>query len=112
MSSNERERQLQQREQELRDRELSLRLQELEAEISQKQIVHQPGVYKTTPHQKPQGSLKRFYRKLANIAKFVAIVVIAVAAVRIASWLAGVIIVGGIAWLAYKIFFESDEHEP
>jgi fatty-acid desaturase len=107
MNSDKR-RQLQQWEQELRDRELAVRLRELEAEISQQQSSHRTHLKNAEPQTQPLSLLKRFYRKLENVAKFIGIVVLVVIGIQVASWLAGTFIVIGIVWLAYKIFFEND----
>jgi fatty-acid desaturase len=100
--------QFQQWEQELRDRELAIRLRELEAEINQQRSPHQAHLRNATPQSNPLNFVKRFYRKLENVAKFIGIVVLVIIGVQIASWLAGTFIVIGIVWLAYKIFFEND----
>lgn len=101
-------RQLQQWEQELRDRELTVRLRELEAEINQQHPPHHAHLKNAAPHAEPLNFIKRFYRKLEKVAKFLGIVVLVVIGIQIASWLAGTFILIGIVWLAYKIFFEND----
>ncbi len=107
MNSDKRQ-QLQQWEQELRDRELAVRLRELEAEISQQHSSRHSHLKNAAPHAQPLNFLRRFYRKLENVAKFIGIVVLVVIGIQIASWLAGTFIVIVIVWLAYKIFFEND----
>lgn len=91
----------QQREKELQERERALRLRELEAELSQ------PALLPTTKHQETR-SLQRWTKKARTIVTFVGIVLVTVVAVRIAAQLAGVVMVLGIAWIAYKLFFERD----
>jgi hypothetical protein len=100
--------QFQQWEQELRDRELAVRLRELEAEVNQQHPPHHAHLRNAAPRAEPLNVLKRFYRRLENIAKFIGIVVLMIISIQIASWLAGTFMVIGIVWLAYKIFFEND----
>jgi hypothetical protein len=45
--------------------------------------------------------------KLSNIGKFLAVVVAVVVAIKVANQVAYVVIVGAIAWIAYKIFFDG-----
>ncbi|HEY9638756.1 MAG TPA: hypothetical protein V6D14_35560 [Coleofasciculaceae cyanobacterium] len=101
-SQDDQEKELRRREQELQAREHAIRLRELESEINQ------PLVHQTVKHREPESSLKRWYRQLVNVGKFVGIVVAVVVGIKVATWLATVIIVGGIAWVAYKLFFEGD----
>ncbi|MDX2215356.1 MAG: hypothetical protein SFY66_18985 [Oculatellaceae cyanobacterium bins.114] len=110
-----REEELRRREQELRERELQLRLRELEAEIHQlpphssQPSSQQPPLLHPTKHEAPPSKVKTWMKKLTTVGKFLAIVVAVVVAVRVASWLATVVIIAGIAWLAYKILFEDDK---
>jgi Flp pilus assembly protein TadB len=101
-SQNDNKNELQRRERELQEREKALRLRELEAEINQ------PPLYETAKHQEPQSSLKRRYGQLINVAKFLAIVVAVVVTIKVGLTLAYVLMIGAIAWVAYKIFLESD----
>lgn len=91
-----------QREKELREREHALRLRELEAEL------HQSMPLPTSKHHEPTRSVQQWTKKAKNIALFVGIVVVTVVAVKIATQLAAGVIVLGIAWVAYKLFFESN----
>ena len=101
-SPDDKEQQLRRREQELMDREREIRLRELESEINQ------PPLHQTVKHQEKESPLKQRYGKLVKVGKFVAIVVAVVVSIKIATWLASVILVGAVAWVAYKIFFEGD----
>jgi Flp pilus assembly protein TadB len=101
-SQDDNENELQRRERELQEREKALRLRELEAEIDQ------PSLYETAKHQEPQSSLKRRYGQLINVAKFLAIVVGVVVVIKVGQTLAYVVMVGAIAWVAYKIFLETE----
>ncbi|GET36446.1 hypothetical protein [Microseira wollei] len=105
-SPNDKERELRRRQRELEERERAIRLRELEAEINQ----IEPPVYQTT-HHTPQKPRKLTMKKLANIGKFFALVVVTVISLKIASWLTGVIIVAGIAGLGYVFFFKSENRK-
>ncbi|MDP8964247.1 MAG: hypothetical protein M3O33_09745 [Cyanobacteriota bacterium] len=101
-SQDDKENELRRRERELQAREQAIRLRELDAEINQ------PPLLQTAKHREPNSSLKPWYGKLVNVGKFLAVVVTVVIAIRVATWLATVIMVGAVAWVAYKIFLESD----
>ncbi|HEY9709530.1 MAG TPA: hypothetical protein V6D48_15100 [Oculatellaceae cyanobacterium] len=101
-SPDNKEQQLRRREQELKDREREIRLRELETEINQ------PPLHQTVKHQDKESSLKQRYGTLVKVGKFVAIVVAVVVSIKIATWLASVILVGAVAWVAYKLFLEGD----
>ena len=103
-SQHNKDEELQRREQELRDREHALRLREIEAELSQPSL----GVSPTVKHTEPESAMRRRLKKLQNVATFFGIVVVVAVAVKIANQLAMAVIVGGIAWVAYKMFFEGD----
>ncbi|MGK7872732.1 MAG: hypothetical protein AB4426_05285 [Xenococcaceae cyanobacterium] len=110
-SHDDRDKELQRREKELQERERAIRLRELETEIYGKEEAQELPLYQTTKHEPPEGLLKRWGRKLANIAKFAGIVIAVVVAVKIATWLAMTILVGAVGWVAYKIFLEKDESD-
>lgn len=99
-SQDDQDNELRRREQELQAREHAIRLRELEAEITP--------LYQTVKHQEPKSSLKRWYGKLVNVGKFLAIIVAVVISIKIATGLATVIMIGAVAWVAYKLFLESD----
>jgi hypothetical protein len=99
------QKELERRERELEKREQALRLREMERELYDRD----PPMYQTVPYQKPEGKLKRWYKKAVKIAKFIGIVIVGIVAVHIGAWLAGVLIVGGLAWLSYKVLFDSDD---
>ena len=99
-SQDDQENKLRRREQELQAREHAIRLRELEAEITP--------LSQTVKHQEPESSRKRWYGKLVSVGKFLAIIVAVVVSIKIATGLASVIMVGAVAWVAYKLFLESD----
>jgi hypothetical protein len=101
-SPNGKESELRRRERELEERERAIRLRELEAEINRSD----PPLYQTS-RQTPEKSRKLSLKKLANVGKFFGLVVVTIISLKIASWLTGVVIVAGIAWFAYIIFFNS-----
>ncbi len=100
--NNDQEDEFQRLERELQERERAIRLREIEAEINQ------PPLYQTQKQQPPESSLKQRYGQLVNIGKFLGLVVAVVVAFKIASTLASVILVGAVAWVAYKLFLERD----
>ncbi|MEM6448177.1 MAG: hypothetical protein AAF704_16675 [Cyanobacteria bacterium P01_D01_bin.123] len=108
MNAGDKPQHLQQELRELEDRERSLRLRELELEIEQPATDVQVEVM-------PKESglvgsrLRRWRRKIVMAAKFFGLVIAIIVAVRVAAWLAGAVMVVGIAWLAYQLFFDSDD---
>lgn len=94
---------LQRREQELRAREKALRLRELEAEISSVD----PPLHRTVKHER-EDKLQSWKKKLIVGGKFFALVVAGIVSVKVATWLAGLVIVGAVIWFTYKLFFESE----
>ena len=101
-SQDNQDNELRRRERELQEREHQIRLREIEAEINQ------PPLHQTQKHQPPEKSVKQWYGKLLGVGKFLAVVVAVVVAFKVAVSLAYVVIVGAVAWVAYKIFLESD----
>ncbi len=95
------EEELRRREKELQAREHALRLRELEAEVNL------PVLMPTEKHQEPAGKLQRWKRNVIVAAKFFGIVVATFVAVQVASVLAGVVLVGVVAWVIYKVYFEE-----
>ena len=101
-SQDNQDNELRRRERELKEREHQIRLREIEAEINQ------PPLHQTQKHQSPESSVKQWYGKLLGVGKFLAVVVAVVVAFKVAASLAYVVIVGAVAWVAYKIFLERD----
>jgi hypothetical protein len=115
MTENDRERQLEQREAELRQREIEIRLRELDSEINQSSLYqppnqsqNQPPIYETRRHSEPERRSQRLIWQVTQVAKFLGVVIAVLVAVRIASWLASIIIVGAVAWVIYQIFLAKD----
>ncbi|MEG4342626.1 hypothetical protein QUB70_04950 [Microcoleus sp. A003_D6] len=106
-SPDKKARELRHKEQELRKREQEIRLRELEAEIDRSVPAYRTSKYEE-PDSQVNGKLKQWRRKIIAAAQFTGIVIAVVVAVRIASWLATAVIVGGIAFIAYKMFIEED----
>lgn len=100
-ANRQQEEDLQHREQDLKERELSIRFRELEAEVNQPPP-------KAIKHDKTKSAVKPRYRLLFKVGKFVALMVVAGVAIRIAAGFANVLILLAIAWAVYKVFFESD----
>ncbi|WP_017326144.1 hypothetical protein [Synechococcus sp. PCC 7336] len=97
------ERDLRQREAELKQRELALRLRELEVDLAR----GNEGRRQTVAPAKRPNKIRRWWQMAVNGLKFFAVVVAVVAAVRVAFWLAGALMVLTVSWLIYKLFFES-----
>ncbi|NEP01382.1 MAG: DUF3040 domain-containing protein [Symploca sp. SIO2E9] len=109
-SQDDKHKDLQRRERELQEREHSIRLREIEAELYKQQ----PPLHQTVPLQKPQkseGWLKRWQKRMVRLGKFAALIVVVVISYKVAVQLAGVIIVGTIAFVSYKLFIESDKSD-
>lgn len=108
------EEELRRREEALKERELQLRLQELEAEQIRlqelKTDLNPPPVTPTRPHDPAQPPQKRpWYQRLPNAVKFVALVLVVLVAIRIAAWLASVVLVLAASWVGYKLFLERHD---
>lgn len=106
------ETELHQREADLHKRELEIRLRELEAEL------HQSPPATPAPHvevqtvypgksAKPESRWQRWQRLVSNLAKFCLLLVIVLVAIRVSFLLANIIIIGTVAFVAYKLFFDS-----
>ena len=101
---NDKRKELAHREQQLEERERAIRLAELEQELYQPKELP---LYPTQPHQPKPGKLKRLYRKIVRIAKFLGFTIVGIAAIQLGAWIAGLIILAGIVWLAYTLFLDS-----
>ncbi|MBD1830036.1 hypothetical protein NDI47_12915 [Microcoleus vaginatus GB1-A2] len=106
-SPDKKTRELRHKEQELRKREQESLLRELEAEIDRSVPEYLTSKYKE-PDSQVNGKLKQWRRKILAVAQFTGIVIAVVVAVRIATWLATALMVGGIALIAYEMFVEED----
>ncbi|MBD1884777.1 hypothetical protein [Microcoleus vaginatus] len=106
-SPDKKTRELRHKEQELRKREQESVLRELEAEIDRSVPEYLTSKYKE-PDSQVNGKLKQWRRKILAVAQFTGIVIAVVVAVRIATWLATALMVGGIALIAYEMFVEED----
>jgi Flp pilus assembly protein TadB len=82
-------------ERQLQEKEAKLQLRKSEAEV-----------HKTVKHQ-PEASGKLWQKKVLLGLKLFAFGIIAIVAVKVASFLAGLIIVGTLAFVAYKLFTSS-----
>jgi Flp pilus assembly protein TadB len=115
---------LNQRERELRQRELELRIRELEGELKHREgqmpQSSPPGpavgpppsetpVTPTKPYKAKKTRWNLWKGKLWLGTQFAMIVVGVIVAIRIANWLGMILIVGMIAWVIYKVFFEVDD---
>lgn len=96
----ERQKELEQRERILREKEVELRLREMEQQISPQDVAF----HKTVKHQPEQ---KPWMKKVILGAKLFGLGVAALVAVRIASVLAGLIIIATLGWVTYQLFFAA-----
>ncbi|MBD2502472.1 hypothetical protein [Anabaena azotica] len=92
-SPSDRNQELEERERRLREKEVELRLRENDVPL-----------YKTVKHQPEQ---KAWMKKVILGGKLFALGVAALVAVRIASLLAGFIIIAVLGWVSYQLFFAS-----
>jgi ferric-dicitrate binding protein FerR (iron transport regulator) len=102
---NKQEEELRRREQELQEREQALRIKQLELELGHAPIT---SAGKSAPSESP---VNRRYRQILNLAKFLGLVIAVVVAIRIAAWLATMVMIGSVIWVIYKLFFASDRLE-
>ena len=82
----------------LREREIKVRMRELESDIE------------TAASAKPKAKRKEAsgVDSLPKFVQFALIVVGVIIAVRLLSWLAGVLMLVAAGWVLYKLFFERD----
>ena len=98
-SQDDHHKEIEERERKLREREVELRLREMEADINLP-------VHKTVKHQ-PEKSQKPWMKKFVLGGKLFLLGVTALVAVRIASAVAGIVIISALVWISYKLFFDS-----
>ncbi|WGV28887.1 hypothetical protein [Halotia branconii] len=104
-SQGDRYQELEQQERILREREVELRLRKMEADIH----IPNASIHQTIKHQ-PENSSQPWMKKVILGGKLFALGVAALVAVRIASVLAGILIVAVLVGVSYKLFFESKNH--
>lgn len=83
-------------------RRVEKRLQEMDNLINAKDAPF----YETQKHQ-PENSQKPWIRKAIFWGKLFGLAVLTIVAVRVASFVAGIVIFGALAFLVYKLFLES-----
>lgn len=101
-SESDRQKELDRRERLLREREVELRLREMETNIH----TTDAAFHQTVKHQ-PENSQKPWMKKVILGGKLFVLGVAALVAVKIASVLAGFMIVAALGWMSYKLFLES-----
>ncbi|BAT55673.1 unknown protein [Nostoc sp. NIES-3756] len=99
-SPSDRNQEIEQRERKLREKEVELRLREMEQQMNNNDVPFLKTV-KYQPEQKP------WMKKVILGGKLFALGVAALIAVRVASVLAGFIIVAVLGWVSYQLFFVS-----
>ncbi|MGB7416095.1 MAG: hypothetical protein WA902_17965 [Thermosynechococcaceae cyanobacterium] len=109
-----REDDLRQRELELKERELEIRLRELDAEVQKSSTktpeVQQPSDYVDAELEDARfgRSLRRRWRSLLTICKFLGLFILSIVAVSLAFQVGIVIIFFSLAYTAFQIFFAKD----
>lgn len=88
-------------ERQLQEKETKQRLRELEGEVNAKDVN-----YKSVKHQ-PEASEAVRQKKVVLGLKLFALAVVAIVAVKVASVVAGIVIVGLLSFVGYKLFFSS-----
>ncbi|GAB1539375.1 hypothetical protein NUACC21_20410 [Scytonema sp. NUACC21] len=89
-------------ERQLREKDTEMRLRELETQMS----AEDAKVYQTVKHQS-EGSEKLWQKKAVLGAKLFALGVVTIVAVKVASFFAGIVIIGLLSFVTYKLFFDS-----
>ena len=103
---DEKARELRHKEQQLRKREQELRLRELEAEIERSVPENITRKYDKSDNN-TQNKLQLWRRKIIAISQFTGLAIVALVALRVASWLGTAVMVGAIAFIGYKIIFQD-----
>ncbi|HIK04191.1 MAG TPA: DUF3040 domain-containing protein [Trichormus sp. M33_DOE_039] len=101
-SQDHRNHELEQRERTLREKEVELRLREMEQQMS----ANDAPFHQTVKHQ-AENSPKPWVKKAILAGKLFTLGVVALVAVRVASVLAGFVIIAVLGWVAYKLFLEN-----
>lgn len=99
---DERNDELERRERELREREIEIRLREMEADINS-----QDAPFHQTQKHLAQKNQKSWMKKAILGGKLFLIGVVAIAAVKVAAAVSGMIILGLVVWVTYKLFSDS-----
>lgn len=107
---DEKARELRHKEQQLRKREQELRLRELESEIERSIPENITRKYEE-PDNNTQSKLQLWRRKIIAISQFTGLAIVALVALRVASWLGTAVMVGAIAFIGYKIIFEDKNRQ-
>lgn len=96
------EEKIRQREETLKARELKIRLRAIEQGLDDTLV--QP----TAKHPEVASPKSRkILKKVTEVGKFLLIVIGVIVAIRVAAWLSTLVILCGVSWVVYKLFFES-----
>ncbi len=107
-STDKKSRELRHKEQELRKHEQEILVRELESVIDSSLPAYLIIKYDETDTQTNSKLKQRWRRKIIANAQFIGLVIAVVFVVRISSWLATALVIGGIALIAHKTLFEED----
>jgi len=99
------------REDAVKARELKMRLKEIEKELEAipKQPVDHGTAQSVEAEVVSEAKNRSLFRKAKNVGMFGLIVVSVIVAVKIATWVATILMVLGITWMSYKLFLESKD---
>ncbi|MDV3349861.1 hypothetical protein QGP82_14245 [Leptothoe sp. LEGE 181152] len=97
------EQELKNLEAELKEREIKVRMRELESEIETSTSVK--------PTVKHKGAVSfGWYNRLPKLVQFGLLVVGVIIAIRVATWLSGVLLLFAVGWVIYKLFLERSRN--
>ncbi len=101
-------RELRHKKQEMRRRKQENLLRELASEIDRSLPTHLINKYDEPDTQTNSKLKQRWRRKIIANAQFIGLVIGVIFVVRIASWLATALVIGGIALIVHKTLFEEE----
>ncbi|WP_353932463.1 hypothetical protein WJM97_07725 [Okeanomitos corallinicola TIOX110] len=88
------------------NREMQRRVEKRLREMENMMNIEETPFYETQKHQ-PEKNQKSWMRKVILGAKLFGLLVVTIVAVRVATFIAGFVIFGALAFLVYKLFLES-----
>ncbi len=107
-STDKKSRQLRHKQQKLRKHEQQILLRELESAIDSSVPAYLTIQYNEPDTQTNSKLKQQWRRKIIANAQFIGIVIAVIFVVRMASWLATALVIGGIALIIHKTLFEED----
>ena len=107
-STEKKSRQVRHKEQQLRKHEQENLVRELEVAIDLSVPAYLITNYNEPDTQANSKLKQRWRRKILATARFIGIIIAVIFVVRMASWLGTGLVIGGIALIVHKTFFEED----